>query len=157
MKNGKKAGKNSPLKLLDYLLIPTNWERQRKKRAIEELKKREIENILVLNGFDSEDDILYLGKKLKNGERIGFVTFPLHYQEYEELIKKAQAEKKFPKKIFVENIKTKQTPRQFIYGMLAKLDNKFLKKGDLDYFQNRPENFFLAKLRRLVRICLMSH
>lgn len=48
------------LKPLDYLLIPTGWEKQRKKRALEELSKRKIKNIFILNGDDSEEDILYL-------------------------------------------------------------------------------------------------
>ncbi len=75
---------------LDYLLIPTGWEKQREKRALEELSKRKVKNIFILNGNDSEEDILYLGKILKGKEKIGIVTFPLHFQEYKELIKKAQ-------------------------------------------------------------------
>ncbi len=71
---------------LDYLLIPTGWPYQRKKRALEEIKKRKIKNIFILNGKDSEEDILYLGKILKGGEKIGFVTFPLHYIEYTEIV-----------------------------------------------------------------------
>ena len=57
------------IKRLDYLLIPTGWAIQRKRRAIEELKKRKVKNILILNGNDSEEDMLYLGKRLKGGER----------------------------------------------------------------------------------------
>ncbi len=82
---------------LDYLLIPTGWGWQRRRRAIEELSsKRKIKNILILNGNDSEEDILYLGKVLKGKEKVGFVTFPLHYEEYKELIKKSAERWNFP-------------------------------------------------------------
>lgn len=142
--------------ILDYLLIPTNWEKQRRKRVLEELKRRDIKNIIILNGFDSEDDILYLGKKLKGRERIGFVTFPLHYLEYKEIIKKAIKEGKFPNKIKIENIKTKQTTKQFIYGVFGLLDEK-LKKRKLDYFQNRLENPLIFTIRKFFRNCLINN
>jgi len=113
---------------LDYLLIPTGWKKQRKKRALEELSKRKVKNILILNGNDSEEDILYLRKKLKGKEKIGFVTFPLHYQEYKEIIKKAQKEKKFPRNIKIENIATKETLKEFIYGILGLLEERMDKE-----------------------------
>mgnify|MGYP001558684885 CR=1 FL=1 len=137
-------------KELDYLLIPTGWEKQRKKRALKELKKREIKNILILNGNDSEEDILYLGKRLNEGERIGFVTFPLHYQEYREIIKKAQKEGKFPKKVKTENISTKETPKEFIYGSLGLLEEEMNNKK-IDYLKNRHENNLIKKLRRYIK------
>ncbi|OGJ12443.1 hypothetical protein A3K82_02795 [Candidatus Pacearchaeota archaeon RBG_19FT_COMBO_34_9] len=141
--------KKRMVKPLDYLLIPTGWKRQRKKRAIEELKKRKIKNMLVLNGDDSEEDILYLGKKLRGGERIGFVTFPLHYQEYKEIIKKAQKDRNFPKKIKIENIKTKETPKQFIYGILGLLEERADKK--VNYVREEHENWFIKRLKHFIK------
>ncbi|VVB82420.1 Uncharacterised protein [uncultured archaeon] len=141
---------------LDYLLVPSNWKEQRRKRVIEELKKRKVKNIRILNGFDSEEDILYLGKKLKGKEKIGFVTFPLHYLEYKEIIKKAIKEKKFPKNVKIENIATEQKPKQFIYGVLGLLDEK-LKRRKLDYFNNRLENPIVFHIRKFFRTCLLTH
>lgn len=137
------------LKPLDYLLIPTGWTRQRKKRALEELPKRKIKNILILNGNDSEEDILYLGKRLKGGEKIGFVTFPLHYQEYKELIKKAQKDKNFPKGIKTENIATEQTFKEFIYGILGLVEERTDKK--VNYTKEEHENYFVKKLKEFSR------
>jgi len=134
---------------LDYLLIPTGWKRQRKKRALEELKKRQIKNILILNGNDSEEDILYLGKILKGGERVGFVTFPLHYQEYKEIIKKAQKDKNFPRKIKIENIETQQTIKQFIYGILGVLEERADKK--VNYVKEEHENKFVSAIKQFTK------
>jgi len=136
-------------KKLDYLLIPTGWKRQRKKRAKEELKKRDVGKVLILNGANSEEDILYLGKKLKGGERIGFVTFPLHYEEYKEIIKKARKEKKFPSKVKTENIETKETLKQDVYGTLGLLDEKL--KDGVNYSKNKDKNSFKEKIRGFVK------
>jgi hypothetical protein len=135
---------------LDYLLIPAGWKKQREERALKELEKREVENIFILNGFDSEEDILYLGRMLKGKERIGFVTFPLHYKEYIKIIRKAEKQGKFPKKIETENIRTKETPRQFIYGILSLLEEKMKKEKPLDYVKNRNENKFLLNIKKLI-------
>jgi hypothetical protein len=132
---------------LDYLLIPTGWEKQREKRVFEEISRRKIKHFLILAGCNSSEDILYLGKKLKGKERLGFVTFPLHYQKYKDLIKKAQKEKKFPKEIYIENIKTGQTPRQFIYGILALIEEK-LTKG-IDYKNNNPS--LINRLKKIIK------
>ncbi len=135
---------------LDYLLIPNGWKRQRKKRTLKALKKRDVKNILILNGKNSEEDILYLGKKLKGGEKIGFVTFPLHYEEYKEIIKKARKEGKFPKYVKTENVETKENLKQFIYGIFGLLEEK-LKREKLDYVRNKHENYFLSKIRNFVK------
>lgn len=137
-------------KPLDYLLIPTGWTRQRKKRAIEELKSnRKIKNILILNGNDSEEDILYLGKLLKGKKRIGIVTFPLHYKEYKLIIKKAQKQKKFPKNIKVENIATKETLKEFIYGILGLLDEKMHK--EITHTNGRKKNLLKQSIKKLLK------
>ncbi len=143
MKSKGKRGK------LDYLLIPTGWKKQREKRALEELSKRDVKNIMILNGCDSEEDILYLGKILKGGERIGFVTFPLHYKEYLEIINKAQKGKKFPRKIKTENISTNQTVKQFIYGILGLLEERRDKK--VDYVKEEYESRFIKRLKILIK------
>jgi hypothetical protein len=141
--------KKSNLSALDYLLIPTGWTRQRKKRALEEIKKREIRNILILNGNDSEEDILYLGKRIKKGDKIGIVTFPLHFQEYKELIKKAQKERKFPKRIKIENIQTKQTLKQFIYGRLGLIEERL--DQEVNYTKEEHENPLKYKLKKVIK------
>lgn len=135
---------------LNYLLIPAGWKKQREKRAMEELERRDIENIFILNGFDSEEDILYLGKMLKGKEKIGFVTFPFHYKEYELLIKKAEKQGKFPREVKTENIRTRETPRQFIYGILSLLEERMKKEKPLDYLKNRHENRLLLNIKRLI-------
>ena len=138
-------------KSLDYLLIPTGWEKQRKQRALEELAKRDVKNILILNGNDSEEDILYLGKKLKGKKKmkIGFDTFPLHYDEYKEIIKKAQKQGKFPKRVKIENVNTGQTAKEFIYGILGLTEEKLNNK--IDYEKNKQENYFIKKTRKFVK------
>lgn len=143
-----KLKKEVKLKPLDYLLVPTGWPHQRKKRAIEEIKKRKIKNIFLLNGKDSEEDILYLGKILKGKERIGFVTFPLHYQEYKELIRKAQKKKKFPEKVITENVKTEQTFKQFIYGILGLLEERLDK--EINYVSEEYKNPVIEKIKGAV-------
>ena len=137
------------LPALDYLLIPTGWGRQRKKRAIEELRKREVKNIFILNGCDSEEYILYLRKRLKKGNRIGIVTFPLHYQEYKEIIAKAQKTKKFPKGIKIENIKTEQTFKQTIYGLLGLAEERMDK--EVNYVKEEKENIIISKIKSFVK------
>jgi len=141
---------NSKKEKLDYLLIPTGWKRQRKKRAIEELKEREIKNIIILNGNNSEEDILYLGKKLKSGEKIGFVTFPLHYEEYKIIIKKAQKDKKFPRRIKIEHIPTNETIKQFLYGIFGLADEIFL-EGTPEYAKNKSKNTLIFKIKEFIK------
>lgn len=140
-------------KVLDYLLIPTGWKRQRKRRALKEIKNRKIKNIFILNGKNSEEDILDLGKILKCHERIGIVTFPLHFKEYELIIKKAQKQKKFPKGVILENIETKETIKQFIYGICGLLDEELI-EGKVDYAKNKSKNYFLLKLKKFIKNCL---
>jgi hypothetical protein len=142
----------SKKKRLDYIAIPDSSgkvKKERKKKAIEELKKRYVEEIVILKGGDSEEDILYLGKILKKGDRVGFDTFPLHYKEYKTIIKKAKKEGKFPKGIKIENIKTSQGPRLFLYGLLGLSEEKIKKKGP-EYVKNRDEKF-LSKIKGFVK------
>jgi hypothetical protein len=134
---------------LDYLLIPTGWKRQREKRVLEEIPRRKITNFLSLTGCNSEEDMLYLGKRLKGNEKIGFVTFPLHYWKYKIIIKKAQKENKFPRKIYTENIKTKQTPKQFIYGVLALIEEIFDNK--VNYASEENKIPILTKIKRKIK------
>jgi len=120
-------------KRLDYIAIPDSsgkTKKERKERATEELKKG-FGKIVILKGKDGEEDILYLGKILKKGDRVGFNTFPLHYKEYKIIIKKAKREGNFPKGIKIENIKTSQGPRLFLYGLLGLSEEKIKKKGQI--------------------------
>jgi len=141
--------KNSKLVPLDYLLVPTGWDEQRKKRAEEEKKIRKIKKILTLNGCDSEEDILELGKKLKGKEKIGIVTFPLHYLEYKEIIAKAQKTGKFPKGIIIENIKTEQTFKQTLYGILGLIEERLDK--EVNYVKDEHESPFRKKLKKFFK------
>lgn len=150
-------------KSLDYLLMPEGSEKMREQRdysTMEELIKRhgKVKEIYMMNGKDSEEDILYLGKLLKGGERIGLVTFPEHYKEYKELIKKAKRDGKFPKFVKVKHINTRKPAKNFgeawynfkerVYGRLGLWEEK-LKKRKLDYKENRNEKG-LEKIKSFV-------
>ena len=133
-----------PKKELDYLLIPDSsgkFMNERIKTAKKELGKRNVNEILILKGKDSEEDILYLGKILKKGDRIGFDTFPLHYKEYKVIIKKAIKQNDFPKGVRVENIRTKQGLNEKIYGILGLEEERIMHKK-VDYQKNRNEKTF---------------
>lgn len=137
---------------LDYLLIPDSGGRtkkERKKRAIGELKNRKVKKTLVLKGKDSEEDILYLGKILKKGDRIGIDTFPLHYKEYKVIIKKAKKQGKFPTGVKIENVATIQSLKQKIYGTIGLEEEKLLHKK-VDYMKNR-DGKFLQKIKGVVK------
>lgn len=139
-------------KRLNYLAIPGGSNKElkkvRKKRAIKAINNRLVDQVLILQGKDSEEDILYLGKVVQKGDRVGFDTFPLHYKEYKVLIKKAIRDKKFPKGVKTENLKIPQTARMEIYGLLG-LSEELLKKRELDYKKNRPKNPFLKGIKRI--------
>ena len=137
---------------LDYLIIPDcgrKIKKMRKAWAREELKTRIIKEILIVKGADSEEDILYLGKILKSGDRIGIDTFPLHFKEYKELIRKAKRDGKFPTRIKIENIETDQPLKIEIYGLLGLAEEK-IKDRELEYKKNRREKF-LEWIKRLVK------
>ena len=139
-------------KNLDYILIPDGggkYKKEKLKRAKEELKKRRVKKILTMKGRDSEEDILYLGKILKKGDRIGFDTFPLHYKEYKVIIRKAKKEGKFPRGVKIENIKTSQDLRQEIYGTLGLEEEKIMHKK-VDYMRNRKDKFF-QRIKNIVK------
>jgi hypothetical protein len=153
MKKGNKKKK----KELDYLLIPTGWEEQRKDRTLKELETREVKNIFLLAGCDSEEDMILLGKRLKGGEKIAIVTFPLHYLKYIWLIKKAQKQGIFPGKVKTENVKTGQTPKQFIYGILSLLEELLDSGRKLDYRTNRNHDKFMYRISRPIKEFLRKH
>ena len=139
-------------KPLDYLLIPDSsgrYMKEKKNRAKKELGKRKVYEILILKGKDSEEDVLYLGKILKKGDRVGFDTFPLHYEEYKIIIKKCIKEGKFPKGVKIENIRTGQNLKQDIYGTLGLEEEKILHQK-VDYMKNRKNQFF-QKIKGIVK------
>lgn len=139
-------------KFLDYLLIPDSGrgiKKVRLLRAKKELHRRGIGEVLIMKGKDSEEDILYLGKILKSGDRIGFDTFPLHYKEYQAIIKKAVNQGKFTKGVHTENVKTEQNFREEIYGILGLNEEKLLHEK-VDYMKNRKDSFF-QKIKDFVK------
>ena len=128
---------------LDYLVVPNSHgkiKRQRTKRAEEELQKRNIKDIIILNGLDSEEDIIYLGKIVKRGDRVGFDTFDLHYEEYKEIIKKAIRDKIFPKGVHIENVETPEDFHLIVYGTLGLMEER-LKHRKLLLRKYRKEKF----------------
>lgn len=139
-------------KRLDYLAIPDGakeWKKDRKKRAVKELENRWVDKVIILKGKDSEEDILYLGQLLKEGDRIGFDTFPLHYKEYKELIKRAKRDGKFPKGVKIENIKTRQPFKLWLYGLLG-WEEERIKERKLAYVKNRDEKF-LSRIKEFIK------
>jgi hypothetical protein len=138
-------------KWLDYLAIPNSsgeWKKQRYQRAVKELEKRHVEKVIILKGRDSEEDILYLGNLLQKGDKLGIDTFPLHFKEYQVLIKKAKRDGKFPKGIRIENIRTNQTIQETIYGVLG-LAEEEIKNRKLGYIKDRNEKI-LSKIKKFI-------
>ncbi len=136
---------------LDYILIPDcsgKIKKQRMKRAKEEMKEREVDEVLIMKGKDSNEDVLYLGKILREGEKIGIVTFPLHFKEYEDIIRKAKKEGKFPRRVKVEGILIQQTPKEFIYGELGLEEERIFEKK-VDY--EKKENNILHSIKKTVK------
>jgi len=141
-----------PKKKLDYLLIPNSGgeaKKEREKRALKELKNREVDNIIILKGKDSEEDILYIGKILKSGDKVGFDTFSLHYKEYRTIIRKAIKQGKFPKGVKIENVRTKQNLKQEIYGTLG-LEEEKLMHEKVEYQKDRHDKLF-RKLKNFIK------
>ncbi len=143
---------------LDFLCIPDSRgeiKKQRVQRAKQEKKVRKIGKVLIMKGKDSEEDILILGKKLKGGERIGIVTFPLHFKEYQDIIRRAKRQGKFPRKVKIEGILTDQTGKEFVYGELGLEEEKVFEKK-VDYAKNRKNNFLDFAKRVVKKITLLS-
>lgn len=137
---------------LDYLLIPKSFgklKNQREIRASEERKIRKIRKTIIMEGNDSEEDILNLGKILKSGDRIGFDTFPLHFKEYEDIINRAKREGKFPNGIEVEFIGTNQTLKQLIYGILGLGEERLIERK-VDYQKSRRGRWYI-KLKNIIK------
>ena len=155
-------------KPLDYLFLPKSTgkiRKQRLERVEKEKKERKIKKMRTMRGKDSEEDILKIGKRLKDGERIGIVTFPLHFKEYENIIKKAQQQGKFPRAAYIEGITTNQTFKEFVYGILGLAEEKLFEgkasgspiKNSIFYkkfksiccFENYLFNYFLLVWRKV--------
>jgi len=106
-------------------------------------------DIKLLRGKDSEEDILYLGKMVNSGDTVYFDTFPLHYQEYKTLVRKAQRDRKFPKGVYLRNARIPQGRIEITYGILGWLE-ELIKRRPLDYKENRP-NDTLDKVKGIVK------
>jgi len=139
-------------KPLDYLFMPKSTgkiRKQRLERIEKEKKGRKIRKMCIMRGKDSEEDILRIGKRLKGGERIGIVTFPLHFKKYENIIKKAQKQGRFPRGIYIEGITTNQTFKELIYGILGLVEERLF-DGKVDYQKNRKRKT-LQKMKNLAK------
>lgn len=95
----------------------------------------------ILDGIDSEEDVLYLGKILNKGDEVAFDTFPLHYAEYKTLINKAKRDGEFPKGIKIRNVKTRQGIKETLYG-IAGWGEELFKRGGVEYVKDRKEGKF---------------
>ncbi len=102
-----------------------------------------------MRGRDSEEDILKLGEIVKRRDLVGIDTFPLHFKEYKEIIRKGIRDGVFPKGVRVRNIPTSQSFKLEIYGELGYLEEK-IKKRKLDYLRNRHE-WFLNLVKKFVK------
>lgn len=69
--------------------------------------------------------------------------------EYKQLIKKAKRDKKFPRGVKIELIKTNQTIRQTVYGILGLSEEK-IKQRELNYKRERKERY-LEKIKTFVK------
>ncbi len=96
------------------------------------------EEIKIVDGIDSEEDILDFGKFLKKGDTVYFDTFPLHCREYKTLINKAIRDGVFPKGVKIKNAKIHQGPKEIVYGVAGWME-ELLKRRKLDYKENRKE------------------
>ncbi|MBI3623124.1 hypothetical protein HY212_03535 [Candidatus Pacearchaeota archaeon] len=140
---------------LDYLAIPDSsgkLKKDRIKKAVQEIHKRMVEKIIIMKGRDSEEDILYLGKVVKKGDVVGIDTFPLHYDEYKDIIKKAEKEGKFPRGVKIENIQVGQSPKRALYGFLGLMEEKF--KSDVKYKKNT--NRLWERVKGIVKKILLG-
>lgn len=143
---------------LDYLAIPYSKgfvKKQRRERAKEELKKRDVKKTVILRGKDSEEDILILGRILKKGDRVGIVTFPLHFREYQDIIKRAIKQGKFPAGAMIEGILTGQTGKEFVYGEFGLGEEKFFEKK-VDLVKSRNNKTLDCVKRVLKKIIPLS-
>ena len=117
-----------------------------------ELRKYGIKpkQMMVLDGIDSEEDILYLGKFVKPGDTLYFDTFPLHFQEYKLLVDKAKRDGKFPKRVKLKNLKISQGFKEFVYGVAGSTE-ELVKRRKLDYKKNRPKEERSDKIKEYVK------
>jgi hypothetical protein len=104
----------------------------------------------VLDGIDSEEDILYLGNFVMPGDTLSFDTFPLHFHEYKLLIDKAIRDGKFPKGVKLKNLKINQGLKETIYGA-AGWAEELTKRRKIDYKKNRPPEKYLTKAKEWVK------
>ena len=105
--------------------------------------------IRTLHGIDSEEDILYLGQMVHPGDTVYFDTFPLHFQEYKTLVKKAQRDGKFPKDVTLKNASIPQGKTEIAYGTMGWLE-ELLKRRPLEY-KDKRESAALDKVKGIVK------
>jgi hypothetical protein len=140
-------------KVFDFVAVPDGagkYEKERMNIARDKINNGSAKKILVMKGKDSEEDILKLGKIVKKGDIVGIDTFPLHFKEYMELIKKARRDGVFPKKVQIKNIPTRQSFKLGVYGTCGYLEEK-IKTRKLTYLKNRHE-WLLVKIKNFVKL-----
>lgn len=106
------------------------------------------EQIKIVDGIDSEEDVLYLGKFLKPGDTLYLDTFPIHYQEYKAIINKGVRDGVFPKGVKVKNIKSGGTLQHPLY--LIPWAEELFKRRKLEYKKDRNEEG-LEKIKSSVK------
>lgn len=106
------------------------------------------DKIKIVDGIDSEEDILYFGKFLKSGDTLYLDTFPIHYQEYKSIINKGIRDGVFPKGVKVKNVKSGGILQHPLY--LVGWAEELLKRRKLDYKKNREEEG-LEKIKKGVK------
>ena len=104
-----------------------------------ELKTPEEIKILREGGKRHAEILSLLGEMVKPGDTVYFDTFPLHFQEYRTLIRKAQRDHKFPENVNLRNAPIPQGRFEITYGLLGWLEEVF-KRRPLSYKRNRESD-----------------
>ena len=95
------------------------------------LRKHHIKpkNIFLSEGKNSKENIDNFFKKLnifgKEIKSLGIVSYPSHLDRFEEYIQEGKEKGKIPKDLELHKIPTKQTFKEFSYGYLAKIKDKY--------------------------------
>jgi len=74
---------------------------------------------------DTLENVIYSLKKFKDFKKIGIVSYPQHLNRFEYIINKAKEEGIINKDVEIEKIPTKQTAKQFIYGILGNVKERY--------------------------------
>ena len=133
------AGKNYDKDKNQYYVISGELEDKTLKNSgrtdiYRELRKYGIKpSQMIVEGksSDSLENVMYTLKRLKKDTKeISFVSYPLHLKKFKYIMSKAKEECLAPKNLKVKYLPTKQSAKEFIYGILALMKEKYrLRKG----------------------------